>query len=99
MNQTASICKSLLNGETLSIMDGFHKFNCTNIPREIGRIGRMFNWVISKERINFISEYGHSGVYFRYHFDKDNPENIIASELMNKYINKHKEQHERKKKA
>jgi len=86
MNQTAAICQSLLNGETLSIMDGFHKFNCTNIPRELGRIGRKFNWHILKEKVNFTSEWGHSGVFFRYKFDIQNPDNSNAIELMKKYI-------------
>jgi hypothetical protein len=37
MTQRAALCQALLNGEKLSIMDGFKKFGITNLPREISR--------------------------------------------------------------
>lgn len=67
MTQKASICKALLNGETLSIMDGFHKFACTNLPREISRsIEQDFGIIVSRMPIKFTSKYGHSGTYYQY---------------------------------
>lgn len=67
MTQVAAIAKSLLDGNVLSIMTGFKKFACSNIPREISRsIEKKFGVKVSRARIDFISEYGHKGFYFRY---------------------------------
>lgn len=71
MTQTAAIVKSLLNGDVLSIMNGFHLFSCTNLPREISRsVEKKFGVEVSRERIDFKSKYGHAGIYFRYRLNR-----------------------------
>lgn len=71
MTQAAAICKSLLDGDTLSIMTAFKMFSCTNLPREISRsIEQKFDVEVSKERVEFTSKYGQSGYYFRYRLNK-----------------------------
>ena len=87
MTQIAMICKALLSGETLSIMDGFHKFACTNLPRELSRsVEQKFGAVITKKPIKFVSQYGQSGIYFQYKLDRKIEENQMAIKLMSKYI-------------
>lgn len=67
MNQKAAICKSLLKGEVLSIMNGFKWFGCTNIPREIGRsVEREFNVEVSRIQKEGNSRYGQPVHYFEY---------------------------------
>lgn len=67
MNQKAAICKSLLKGEVLSIMNGFKWFGCTNIPREIGRsVEREFGVEVSRIQKEGHSRYGQPVHYFEY---------------------------------
>lgn len=71
MTQVAAICQALLNGEVLSIMDGFKRFACTNLSRELSRsVEQKFNVVISKDKVEHVSKYGHVGFYFRYRLNK-----------------------------
>lgn len=87
MTQLSSICKALLAGETLSIMDGFQKFSCTNLPREISRsVEKKFGATISKLPIKFKSQYGHSGVYYQYRLNPRILGNDLAIQKMAKYI-------------
>jgi hypothetical protein len=63
----AYLCRSLLRGEVLTIMDGFHRFNISNIPREISRsVEDKFDVVISRERVEFKTDIGLPGFFFRY---------------------------------
>lgn len=67
MNQKAAICKSLLKGEVLSIMNGFKWFGCTNIPREIGRsVEREFHVIVSRVSKDGKSRYGQPVHYTEY---------------------------------
>ncbi len=76
MTQIAAIAQSLLKGEVLSIMDGFHKFLCSNLPRELSRsIEKKFGVVITKTPTPFKSKYGQSGRYFKYRLNKDLEQN------------------------
>jgi hypothetical protein len=87
MTSIAAICKALLSGESLSIMDGFHKFSCTNLPREISRsIEQKFDCTISKLPIKFTSQYGQKGVYFEYRLNPRIDGNALAIQKMAKYI-------------
>lgn len=71
MTQVAAICKALLDGRVLSIMDGFKLFNCTNLPRELSRsVEKKFDVEISKTRVEFTSTYGQKGSYFRYRLNR-----------------------------
>lgn len=92
MTQKAAICKALLEGQTLSIMNGFNYFSCTNIPREIGRsIERKFNVEVDRQRKVGKSKYGMPCTWFEYSFSKskNSPE---AIEKMKEYIKKHTKQ-------
>jgi len=71
MNQKAAMCKSLLKGEVLSVMNCFKWFGVTNCAREIGRsIERPFGVEISKSQKNFKSRYGQPGFYFEYRLNR-----------------------------
>lgn len=86
MNQKAAICKSLLKGEVLSIMNGFKWFGVTNTPREIGRsVERAFNVRVSRVSKEFTSRYGQPGNYTEYRLNRvpDNAEGIL---LMEAYV-------------
>lgn len=63
----AYVCQSLLRGEVLTIMDGFKRFNVSNIPREISRsVESKFDVVISRERVEFKTDLGLPGFYLKY---------------------------------
>lgn len=67
MTQLAAIAHSFLKGESNSIMTAFRKFNCTNLPREVGRsIERKFGVEVHRVPVKFKSTYGHTGEYVRY---------------------------------
>lgn len=81
MTQIAHICKHLLEGNVLSIMDGFKLFGCTNIPRELSRsVEQKFGVQISRTPKKFKSRYGHVGEYYQYRLNKTeyNKEGIKA---------------------
>ena len=84
MTQVAAIAASLLRGDVLSIMTGFQKFACTNLPRELSRsIEQKFKVKVSKTEKEFISTYGHKGTYFQYRlnhteYNKDGIERMAA---------------------
>lgn len=89
MTQTAAICSALLKGDVLSIMDGFRKFSCTNLPRELSRsVEQKFGVEISKTPTKFTSQYGQKGQYYRYRLNHTdyNKEGI---EKMREYVEKH----------
>lgn len=93
MTQVAAIAHSLLKGDVLSIMNGFHLFNCTNLPRELSRsIEKKFGVEISKEPIEFKSKYGHKGTYFRYRLNKTEY-NAPGIEKMKKYVEEEMKSH------
>lgn len=71
MTQTSAIAKALLQGKALSIMNGFHLFSCTNLPREISRsIEQKFGVEVEREQVDFKSKYGHVGIYFKYRLNR-----------------------------
>lgn len=87
MTQAASICKALLNGETISIMTGFKDFGCTNVPREIGRsVERKFGVIIDRDRVEFVSRYKQSGSYVKYRLVPSKQSKKALKE-MKKYVN------------
>lgn len=86
MTQTAAIAKALLDGKTLSIMNGFRLFSCTNIPREISRsIEKKFGVQVSRDKVEFVSRYGHPGVYYRYRLNRTE-HNINGIIKMERYV-------------
>lgn len=87
MTKTARIAKALLNGEVLTIMDGFTKFKVTNLPREISRqIEQKFEVVVSRDRVDFTADCGTPGFYFRYRLNHTKG-NIEGIEKMQAYVN------------
>jgi len=86
MTQRAAIALHLLKGETLTILDGYKLFSCSNLPRELSRsIEQVFNVELSKERVSFKSRYGQSGSYMRYRLNKTEY-NKDGIEAMRKYV-------------
>lgn len=70
MTQTGAICQALLNGDVLTIFDGYKRFSCTNLPRELSRsVENKFGVTISKEKVNFKPKFDGAvkvGFYYRY---------------------------------
>lgn len=67
MTATAALAKHLLEGNVVSILDGFKLFSITNVPREISRsIEQEFNVIVSRTPRKFKSKYGRKGVYTEY---------------------------------
>lgn len=98
MTQIAAICHSLLNGETLTIMSGFKKFFCTNLPRELSRsVEQKFGVRIDKTPVKFTSTYGQSGIYFKYKLLKT-PENKEGIEKIREYISENMKEYRPKEK-
>jgi len=63
----AALCHELLNGATLSIMDGFKKIGITNLPREISRlIEGDFGVQVLRTKNIVKSKYGHTYTYNQY---------------------------------
>jgi len=87
MTQICAIAIALLNGDTMTIADGFHKFHCTNLSRELSRsIEQKFGVIISKDKKEFKSIYDEKpGYYFRYRLNKTD-ENKDGMERMREYI-------------
>lgn len=83
MTQTAEIALALLKGETISIMNAFNKFHCTNAPREISRgIEKPFGVTISRDKVDFVSKYGRSGYYYRYRLNKTKANAVGIAKLI-----------------
>jgi len=88
--KTAAICRSLLSGKKITIMDGFTQFFVTNLPREIGRgIERKFGVKVERTKKLFTSTVGIPGYYFEYKL-KRTPGNEPGIERMREYIKKHR---------
>ena len=87
MTQICAIAIALLNGETMTIGDGFYKFHCSNIPREISRsIEKKFSVKVSRDKKEFKSVYdGKPGYYYRYRLNKTD-QNKEGIERMREYI-------------
>jgi len=89
MTQKAAIAKALLDGEVLSIMNGFKLFACTNLPRELSRsIEKKFGVEISRDKVVFKSKYGQPGFYYRYRLNKTESNAEGIKKLM-EYCEKH----------
>lgn len=90
MTQIAHICQHLLNGEVLTIMDGFNLFGCSNLPRELSRsVEQKFGVTISRVKKDFTSRYGHKGIYYEYRLNQSE-HNMEGIEKMKAYINANK---------
>jgi hypothetical protein len=86
MTQIAAICTALLKGDVLTIMNGYTKFACTNLPRELSRgVEAKFKVVVSRDKVNFTSQYGQPGFYYRYRLNATE-QNIPGIEAMKLYI-------------
>ena len=86
MTATAALAKHLLEGKKVSIMDGFHLFSMTNIPREVSRqIEDKFGVELNRKSKDFISDYGHKGTYFEYTLKKTR-ENKPGIQKMKEYV-------------
>lgn len=87
MTQICAIAIALLNGDTMTIADGFHKFHCTNLSRELSRsIEQKFCVIISRDKKEFKSVYdGKPGYYYRYRLNKTD-QNKEGIERMREYI-------------
>lgn len=86
MNQTAAMCKSLLKGEVLSVMNCFHWFGVTNCAREIGRsIERKFNVEVTKTNKESLSRFGQPCNYYEYRLLRTDS-NVEGIKLMEKYV-------------
>jgi len=69
--KTAAISHALLQGEVITIMDGFKRFGISNAPRELSRqVEQKFGVVISKVKKETKSDFGHCGYYFEYRLNK-----------------------------
>lgn len=67
MTATAALAKHLLDGNVISILDGFKLFGISNTPRELSRsIEQKFNVIVSRTPRKFKSRYGKVGVYTEY---------------------------------
>lgn len=90
MTQTAAITKSLLEGNVLSIMNGFKLFSCTNLPREISRsVEQKFGCIVSRTKVDFTSKYGQKGIYYQYRFNPLIEGNSDAAIKMREYVSEH----------
>lgn len=86
LTKKAYICFALLNGEVLTIMDGFKRFNISNLPREISRmIEQKFGVVVSRTRIDFTTDIGMPAFYFEYRLNKT-PMNKDGIKKMWEYV-------------
>jgi hypothetical protein len=87
MTQKAAICKALLEGHTLSIMNGFKWFSCTNIPREIGRsVEREFDVKVKRTPKEGTSKYGQVCNWMEYRLEITDY-NIPGIAKMRDYVN------------
>lgn len=86
MTATAALAKHLLEGNVVSILDGFKLFSITNVPREISRlIEKKFGVIVSRTRRDFISKYGRKGIYVEYRLNKTKY-NESGIRKMKKYV-------------
>lgn len=89
MNQIASISKALIKGDVLTIMDGFTRFKCSNLPREISRsVEQKFGVTVTRDRVDFFYEEGMPGHFYRYRLNHIDA-NLPGIEKMKTYIQEH----------
>lgn len=87
MTQKAALCHALLQGETLSIMDGFKRFGITNLPRSIGRsVERDFNVIVSRNPKRSKTRYGTPCNYYEYYLNKAASVNKDGIKTMKEYV-------------
>lgn len=87
MTQIAAIAMSLLRGEVITIYDGFKRFDCTNLPRELSRsIEQKFGVEVSRVKKEFKSSFeGKPGYYYQYRLN-NTQFNEKGIEKMREYI-------------
>lgn len=85
--QIAYISKALLAGDVLTVMDGYMRFRCTNLSRELSRsVEQKFGLKLTKDRVDFFRDCGTPGHFYRYRlpFTDYNEIGIIK---MRQYVN------------
>jgi hypothetical protein len=88
MNKTVTLCKSLLEGDVLSILNGFTRLHITNIPREIGRsVERKFGVKVDRKTIPHKDKFNNPGYYYEYRLLRTE-ENKEGIKRMEAYISK-----------
>lgn len=88
MTSRAALCKALLDGKVLNIMNGFKLLGITNVPREVGRsVERAFGVKVSRVDRSSITRYGQTCNWTDYRLNKTdyNKEGI---EKMMAYVNR-----------
>jgi hypothetical protein len=87
MTQIAAIAMSLLKGDVLTIMDGFKRFACTNLPRELSRsIEQKFGVEISRVKKEFKAQFdGRPGYYYQYRLNNSD-HNREGIDKMREYL-------------
>lgn len=87
MTQIAAIAYAFLKGEIISIKTAFDMFGCSNAPREVSRsIEQKFGVKISRNKVNFKSRYGKTGIYFQYRLNRDATYNQDGIAKMKAYV-------------
>ncbi len=90
MNAKAALIKSLLAGDTVSIMSGFKNLGITNVPREISRcVEQPFGVIVSRMKREGKSRYGVPCNWFEYRLNPLIGENSEGIQKMAKYLAEH----------
>jgi hypothetical protein len=85
----AYVCRALLAGEVLTIMDGFKRWQISNLPRELSRqIEARFDIIISRDKVEFTTEMGLPGWFYRYRINS-NDLNKEGIEQISEYISQY----------
>lgn len=67
MTAKCALAMALLNGDVLTIMNGFKNLGITNVPREVSRaIEQPFGVIVSKTRKEGLSRYKVPCMWFEY---------------------------------
>lgn len=86
MTSKAALCKALLDGKVLNIMNGFKLLGITNVPREVGRsVERAFGVVVSRTERNGTTRYGQTCNWVDYRLNRTDY-NKDGIEKMKKYV-------------
>ena len=82
----AALCKSLLNGDTLNVMNVHQNIGLSNCSREIIRmVEKPFNVKVDREQVLGHTRYGTSASWFDYKL-KRTEANKEGIKLMEKYV-------------
>lgn len=88
MTSKAALCKALLDGKVLNIMNGFKLLGITNVPREIGRsVERAFGVKVSRVNRSSTTRYDQTCNWVDYRLNKTEY-NMEGIQKMCDYVNK-----------